>query len=559
MISWIQKYFQRHFKTVFGVMLALMIVSLVGIYNPSSGLGRGEQKTRERYFLKYDLNLPDDQARLFGDGSLSASLKFGSLAGATEDQIGAYAYDRAAHLHLADQWHLPAATDSEIREQIKTLRMFAGQDGTFDQKAYDSFRDRLKTNPKGPTQADVLRVIGDDVRHEKVTALLSGPGFVMPAEVKQQLVRSETTWTLATATVDYASFSPALKPTDADLTKHLEAQAFRYEIPPRLVVSAVEFSSGNYVNAVTVTEADARAYYDANPSRFPKPPEVKPFDAATPATPPKVDPAADFAAVRSLVEAALKFERAKKLAVQAASDFSEALDKAKVTAGPALEKFLADRKLTLRPLAPFARDAGPAELGGAPELATEAWQLSARKFFSDALPTASGGAVLFWKELQPARKPQFADIRDKLATDWTESEKRKAFVELGRTLKAQLETRLKAGEPIDKAAAALATASNVKIDVKTPAAFTPRNPPQDLDRPALGALERLEKGQLADMDITSGLFVYAVDKKAPDLTEANPQFAATRTQLTGFYSRMGSGSYVSELVAAELKKSEPKP
>ena len=62
------------------------------------------------------------------------------------------------------------------------------------------------------------------------------------------------------------------------------------------------------------SEAEVRAYYDANPSRFPKPA----VDPKAPA-PAKADPAADYAAVQSQVEAALKSERAQRLAAKAAS------------------------------------------------------------------------------------------------------------------------------------------------------------------------------------------------------------------------------------------------
>jgi peptidyl-prolyl cis-trans isomerase D len=88
----------------------------------------------------------------------------GAFGNLESDQIQNYAFQRAATLYLADQWHIPAASTAEITDQIKTLRMFAGQDGQFDPKAYATFRDNLKTNPRGVTEADIARVIGADVR-----------------------------------------------------------------------------------------------------------------------------------------------------------------------------------------------------------------------------------------------------------------------------------------------------------------------------------------------------------------------------------------------------------
>ena len=76
----------------------------------------------------------------------------------------------------------------------------------------------------------------------------------------------------------------------------------------------------------------------------------------------------------------------------------------------------------------------------------------------------------------------------------------------------------------------------------------------------LGTLEDLDKGEVSEMVINAdkGLFVYAVDKKEPDVTESNPQFAETRQQIASYNGRFGASAYISDLVEKELKKSEPK-
>jgi peptidyl-prolyl cis-trans isomerase D len=558
MISWIQKYLQHHFRSIFAVLLAGVIISFVFTIGASPGIGSAGREVMERHFFNYDLNLPDDQRRLFGEAQISAQLQVGAFGGLDADQIQNYAFQRGATLHLADAWHIPAATPAEIVDAIKNLRMFAGADGQFDAKAYATFRDNLKTNPRGLSEADVARVLGNDVRADKVNKLLAGPGYVLPVDIKNQLDRADTSWSLATATASYAGFKVDLKPTDAELTKFFEENAFRYEIPPRIVATYVDFPTANYAAVVTATEAEVRAYYDQNPARFPKPPEVKPADAKTP--PPSIaNSAVDFAAVRSQVEAALKLDRAQKLAVKAASDLTVSLFEAKARSGPALDALLAGRKLASKPLAPFTREAGPAELGGSPEIAAEAFKLNADRFVSEALATPGGAAVLFWKDTQAARKPLLTEVREKVSADYLENEKRKRFVELGKSIKSQLEARLKAGDTFEKAVAAAAVAG-VKLEPKIIAPFTLRDRPQDIDYSVLGTLERLNKGQVSDMAISAdkGLFVYAADKKAPDLSEANPRYAETRTQLASYSSRMGASAYIAELVQRELKKSEPK-
>ena len=91
-------------------------------------------------------------------------------------------------------------------------------------------------------------------------------------------------------------------------------------------------------------------------------------------------------------------------------------------------------------------------------------------------------------------------------------------------------------------------------------AFTLRTRPPELDSAIVGALERLEKGQVSDMMTTpeKGIFVYAVDKQTPDLSDTNPQYAATKTQLGAFTASVTSAAILSEIVEKEIARTEPK-
>ena len=550
MISWIQKTFQHHFRVIFALILISTIISFIIAFGPGSNLGRAERQTVSRDFFGYNLGSQEDQARLIGDASLSANLQTGynSLEGA---DLQNYAFQRVAALALADQLHLPAPTSQEVADYIKGLRIFAGEDGQFDAKRYGNFRDSLKSNPR-VTEAEVSRVISDDVRANQVQKIIAGPGYVLPSDVKSQLDRSDSVWTLATATADYASFNPSVPASDAALAKFFADNSFRYTIAPSVSTAMAYFPAAAYTGLVSVTEADVRAYYDANPGRFPtaalKPAGTKP------------DPAADYAAVRPQVEAALKLERAQRLASKAASDLTFALYDGKITPGsPAFDSLLAAQHITLKPLAPFSREAGPAELGGSAEIANEAFKLDASRSYSDALPAPGGAVVLFWKESIPSRQPLFSEVHAKVAADYADNERRKRFAEFGKTLRSLIENRLKAGESFDKAIATAASATSVRITAKTLAPFTRRTPPKDLDYSVAGALEQLKKGQVSDMLVTKdqGLFVYVIDKKLPDFDEAGPAYTAMRSQLALVNGRIGASAQLNALVEQELKRSEP--
>jgi len=548
MISWIQKTFQQHFKSVFLVLLAVVIISFVFVTNASSGLGGSDRgHLTERMVFGYNLASNDDQARLFGDAMLSAELQSGYQLGGEELQN--YGLQRAAALHVANQLHIPATTKLEVADYIKTLRIFAGQDGQFDASRYTMFRDSLKNNP-GINEASVSRVLADDVRINKVQQLLGGPGYVQPDDVASMLSRADTRWTIATATLDYGKYSPNIPATDAELTKFFEENTFRYEIAPRVAISVVSFPAAAYVDQVQVSETDVRAFYESNPARFPQP------NADKPAT----DPNAAYAAVRPQVETALRFSRAQQYALKAASDFSYTLFESKVQPdSPQFEALLSAQKLSLVALAPFTHDEGPAELGRAHTVTEEAFKLGPNRRISDAVSTPAGAAILIYRDTLPTHTPTFAEVRAKVQADYVEGEKRKRFIELGRTMRAAIENRLKAGDSFEKAVAA--SVGSVKAETKQVEPFTLRQPPQGVDYGLLGSLDRLEKGRVSELLMTGAdqaVFVYVVDKQVPDLSDTNPQYASTREQLASVNARIGASAYLSELVAAELKRTEPK-
>jgi peptidyl-prolyl cis-trans isomerase D len=548
MISWIQRTFQQHFKWLFLALLIVVIISFVFITNASSGFGHVAKQTPARPYFGINLAAAEDTKELVRDASLSVQLH--GMQMRNESQFQQYALQRLASLHLAGELNLPSPSGEELTQHIKTLRAFAGPDGQFDPKRYADFRDGLKTNPQ-LQESDVSRVIANDVTYQKVLKLLSGPGYVLPADVQQQLNRTGTTWTLEAVSIDYPDFKPGITVTPEALAKFMEFNGTRYEIGPKVGVSYIDFPTAAFVGKVEVTEEKLRAYYDANSARFLKPLGDKPAVAST--------PDADFAAARKQVEEVYKLNIARKLANAAAGDLALALYEGKVNA-TTLDAFLSARKLNRKPLAAFNADSIPAELGTNRSVAEEALKTGPQRIFSDPVDTLLGAAILVWNETLPARQPALAEVKDRVTADYLESEKRKRFSEAGAALRTALEARLKAGDTLAKAVAACTSTIPAKLDIKTWPAFTLAKPPQDLDYSIYNAIENLPKGALSPMVTTveQGLIVYAADKKLPSADPSSPEFAETRTRLAAYTASRNGSDVLSGLVTAELAKSARK-
>src|SRR5579863_3638225 len=176
MISWIQRSFQRHFRVVFGLLLAVVIISFIFTIGSTPGIGRAEHAVVARDYFGHNLQSKEQAGALFEDARLSAYLQYGSSLNA--DRIENYMLIRTAALHLADEMHMPEPTTEQITDYIKRLPVFAGPNGQFDVSRYDSFRSVYRTN--GGAEAEIARVIADDVRATKVQYLVGGPGYILP-------------------------------------------------------------------------------------------------------------------------------------------------------------------------------------------------------------------------------------------------------------------------------------------------------------------------------------------------------------------------------------------
>jgi len=550
MFTWIQKYFQRHFGIICVLILGAMGIPLIVVFAPSDGIGQGDQKAFVREVFGYNLGSEQDQARLFGDANLSATLQLG-YAGISGDQLQQYAFQRAAALHLANEQNLPPSTTDEVKAAIQGLRVFQDESGRFDTQRYDTFRATLKTGARF-SEADVSRVISDDVRADKLRKILAGPGYVLDADVATQLARVETTWTLSIAETDYAKYNPSIAADTDELAKFFVDNTFRYEIGPRVSLRYINFPAAKHLDLVTTSEDELKAFFEANPLRFEKP--AAGDIPAGPAT------SADFAIVRTDVEAQLRLAKARDLATHEASALTLAIYESKLSNNEAvIASFLEANKVSTEQLAPFTIEEGPSELGHSADVTTAAFKLGERRFYSDAIPVQNGAVILLWQEVLPTRMPLMSEVLDKVTADYTETEKRKRFVGSGKKIQATLTTQLAAGDDFATAAQTAATATGVTLDVKSLSPFTPSNPPEASEFSTYGPLETLKKGQVSAMIIKDqkGVLVYAADKQLPDLTPSNPLFKQTRDQIAATTSRLGVSKYLDQLVREELENSMP--
>ena len=545
MITWIQTYFQKHFRTIFAVLLGVTIISFIFGINASGGFGRADRQSSNRPFFGHNLNSEQEIGRLMRDGSNSAKLKGGSQL--DESMVQQYSLSRVAGLALADELHLPIPSEKEVATYISTLRIFQDQQGRFDQKRYGDFADSLKSQTM-LSVADANRIFRDDTRLEALNHLIGGPGYVLPPDVHELLNRTDTKWSVAIATLDYTKFDPSITVTEESLKKFFDEKSDSYRVSPRSKLSSVEFKSEEFIPSGPLPEDQLRAFYNSNLARFPVP--------AEPATAAPAAGMDNFSKVRLQVELAFRVELAKRAAVKAANDFTVALYEGKAGANsPELATFLSSQNRTAVALEPFSADNPPATMPWLTDYRAleQASRLDKDHFFSDPLPTATGATVLLWNDTLPAYQPNFAEVREKISADYKENEKRKRFIAQGQMLQTKLSAAIKAGTSFDTAAA------EAKLEVKSFANFTLQDTPKDMPGAAHQALQTLKAGEISEMIDTGdkGYLVFAAQKQLPDMAPTSPRFTEMRTRLMAYYSATTGNAILGNLVKAELDKTAP--
>lgn len=548
MISWIQTTFEKHTKFFMAFLLLVITVPFVFTIGAAPGIGKGDNSAQQREFFGYNLSSQGDTRRLTFDARISILLRAGYMMQLDGRQLQDYAFQRAASLALADRYSLPRPTAAQREKFLTTLRIFQGEQGQFDATAYNRFRDQLKTNTADFTEADVARVVEDECRIQRIGELLAGPGYVAPIEVANQLALASTQWTLKVAELDLNTYAPSIRPTDEALTKHLEDNAAKFEVPDRVIIDYVTFKAADFSSADTFSDDEVVAYFEANKERFATPSS----EAGKPATP------AVLAVVRPQVEAAMRAVAAGRNAAKAASDFAFEIFDQKISKDAPVIDSLAAKFHGHRSTAPlFTRNAPPAGLAWTRQLVDEAFRLEATRFYSDALPLGDDQIVLLWRETLPKFTPSLVEARDQVLADYTDSEKSRALLQSAPEWKATVEAKLTAGVQLDAALASITGAP--KAEVKSYGPFTRRQPPEGLSRTVSDSLERLNAGALSDLlrDASKAYFVQVLERKTPAIDSNSPEYIQIGAAVAANSANAARTFALTELVETELQRSAP--
>ena len=545
MISWIQHHLIRHGRWIFLTLLALIIVAFVFTIGATPGCTTDRSGYEENLFYGIDLNSPRDSEVIIEKVQLSAILNGQEIR--SDEQFQNQLTSRIALLHLAEEIGVPSPNQKTLSDYITTKAVFLGADGKFSTDAYTSFIDSMESNPR-TSQGLVIVVLEEDYRINQIGSVLSGPGYLLPAEAISQTQRRATELSLTTAELNYADFSPEITIEETALREYYEANKLRYEIPERIKASYVYFNLKAYEEKVpTPSETELREHFLSKQDSF-----VADYELTKPAesvadveeeTPKKAN-TVTFSDVREAVTQSYLVEQEARMANEAAQGFAYTLYRDEIKRdSAAFNELLNEANLSLTEIEPYTLD-GAKQHALSSDLLESAFKLGGNRYYSDAYAVDGGFAVLLYGGRIAPEIPEFEAVQSELTNDYKTDEKRRLFNERGESLQAKLKAKIAEGIDFIEAAEALGLGT-ASFDT-----FSVQEAPRDLNRSALQLAQGMQSGDISPM-LTSdgrGIFVYLANKTVPEIASDNEDLTQAEDFLARYAAYTSGSALTNELV-----------
>lgn len=531
MITRLQNFFLKHNKWLFGSLLVVIIVTFVLTIGPQSFFGgpSGPQREAIEYY-GYDLSSEADQRALAQSAEVSAILH--PELRLRRQQMMDYAYLRVTALGIANQLGIPQPTEKQLQNYIETISLFQDrQTGEFSAETYNSILQALQSNARF-SRPLLARVLREDFRIREVRRAMAGPDYTLPFATRQDYLNRRTSYRMALAHLDYASFSPELEPAEEDLRSFYKENPGRYEIPERIQVTALFFREQAYRDEVDEpTEEQLRTLFNQRKTQYEE--EFGPGESTSENEASAEDsdsaasdePAITFGEIRDEVRQDYIIDEAIAIAARKAENFSVQLWQQKLPYdSDAYHDLLESFEVRSRSLEPYARGQAPSLEDVPAELLESMWiyLTNPQRYFSDIATIDDGAVVLVTQGSLPSRMPPFEEVKAAVTTQYKTAEKRRLFAERGKEIREQLSTAVsREDKPFIEAATELG------LQVEELDTFTGASIPREIRSAGIWEQARfLEEGEISPMSLQEnrGTFAYMKQRSVPSVDFSSEEF-----------------------------------
>ncbi len=543
MFTWLQSITRKYGKWMFLLLLAPVIVAFVFTVTPGrSGLKSG-MSVRELDYFGYNLASEVDMQKIYRGAEISAWIQSGRRP-YKKEMIEDLAFNRIAFLALADDLSVPGPNEKQVREYLTSRRSFMDENGKFNEEIYLIFKNVVQAD-SGFSEERVAQILAEDYRIDKVQEAIIGPGYIQPFEALKHIELLNTLWTVNVATLNYASYKPFILIDEGKLKDFYEKSKFRYEVPRRIKVSPIIFSLSNFLDEVeSPEESELESFYDRQKWRFNNNEEKN--DEGN-------DKELTYLDVKDKVREAYLQEIAGRMTAESADEFTFRLYRDKIERYSDLfnelvkskKGFKADLKL-------YAKSEPPTDTKIPRQALINAFSLDENRYFSDIIKTSDGTAVLIFEKYIDAYIPTFEEVRESVLDSYEETERKRMFMENGKTLNTVFSDALLKGRLFSD----IAEEQGLSIDIFEN--FTRREPPEGFNISLFSQIENLSPGEISPMVFLDekGVFVSLQAKKNPEANNELTNLNTTIEQIVSATNFYNGQSLIFEIRSNELEKSQ---
>lgn len=154
-------------------------------------------------------------------------------------------------------------TPHELRLAVGQMDAFKNDQGQFDPEAYKRVLAARRMSP-----AQYEKELADNLLREKIFALVTSPVWVDPAEARHRFQFLRERRIIDYLFVPAADFTGKVRLSEADIRAYYDANQGKFAIPPMADVAYIAISPADLVSREQIGEAAARKWYEDNKSRY---------------------------------------------------------------------------------------------------------------------------------------------------------------------------------------------------------------------------------------------------------------------------------------------------
>ncbi len=164
-----------------------------------------------------------------------------------------------ARLHLA-------VTDDALRQATFDTPAFKGPNGSFDRATFNAV---LRNN--NLTEARYLQLMHSDLAQRELIEAVRAGGYASDLISRLIYAFQGETRTADLVSLPFASAPEPPAPTDEQIEREYDDNTTSYTLPEERRIKAVLLTPEGVAKDITVSDTDARAYYDSHPEEFGQP------------------------------------------------------------------------------------------------------------------------------------------------------------------------------------------------------------------------------------------------------------------------------------------------